>query len=179
MSNTQLSLLLQLDKMSRLSVVIFCALLVFVQSSAPPHSIIQKEETAKAVADIVRLPTTTKPTNYDISLTTNIHAEDLDFTGTVVITLDVVTATNKIVLHYRQLTINVPSVTLTNAAAVASVVTSVVPKEDDSEFLEITLETPLAVGVGYVLTISYSGTLREDNAGFYSSFYFDKTGKKM
>lgn len=165
--------------MSRLSVVIFCSLLIFVQSSAPPHSFIEKDETAKAVEDIVRLPTETVPTNYDISLTTNIHEGDDAFTGTVIITLNVVTVTNKIVLHYRQLTID-PIVTLTHPTVTETfVVASVDPKVDDSEFLEITFEAPLAVLEGYLLTISYSGLLREDNAGFYSSFYFDSEGKKV
>lgn len=165
--------------MSRLSVVIFCSLLIFVQSSAPPHSIIERDETAKAVEDIVRLPTDTIPTNYDISLITNIHEGDFDFSGTVVVTLDVVTATNKIVLHYRQIVIDVATVTLTHPTSEPLVVTLVDPKEDDSEFLEITLEAPLAVLTGYLLTISYTGVLREDNAGFYSSFYFDSEGNKM
>lgn len=165
--------------MSRFSVVIFCSLLIFVQSNAPPYSIIEIDETARAVENIVRLPTDTKPTNYDITLTTNIHEGDFDFSGTVIVTLDVVTATNKIVLHYRQIVIDLPSVTLTHPTAGPLVVTLVNPKEDDSEFLEITLEAPLAVLTGYLLTISYTGVLREDNAGFYSSFYFDSEGKKM
>lgn len=165
--------------MSRLSVVIFCALLIFVQSSAPPHSFIEKNETVKAVEDIVRLPTDTKPTNYDISLTTNIHSGNFDFSGTVVITLDVVTVTNKIVLHYREIVIDTATVTLTHPTAAGLVVSLVDPKEDDSEFLEITLEAPLAILTGYQLTISYTGVLREDNAGFYSSFYFDSEGNKM
>lgn len=165
--------------MSRLSVVIFCSLLIFVQSSAPPHSFIERDETVKAIEDIVRLPTDTKPTHYDISLTTNIHEGNFDFSGNVMITLDVVTPTNKIVLHYRQLEINIPSVILMHPIAGPANIILVDPKEDDSEFLEITVEEPLAALSGYMLMIAYTGVLREDNAGFYSSFYFDSEGNKM
>lgn len=119
-----------------------------------------------------RLPNDTKPIHYDITLRTDIHNGDFEFSGTVMINIQAVNKAAEIVLHYRYLVIR--NVVLYNAGGVLQ---ADVPFQykDDVEFMVITPTIPLNPG-NYQVVINYSGQLRDDNAGFYRSSYVNEFG---
>lgn len=123
-----------------------------------------------------RLPNNTYPEHYDLTLTTNVHTGERDFTGTVIIDIVIVEATTEIVLHARQLegfqvTIKNPSTGLSEELSYSY--------EVEREFLTLKrkINTPFPAGSKWQLTIVYKGKLRTDNKGFYISSYVDDQGK--
>lgn len=127
-----------------------------------------------------RLPNNTRPISYDIHITTKIHTQtDFDFTGQVAIRLVVAEASRTITLHQRYLTIGKASLVL---ASRPDTPIALDPFENNysKEFLTFILSTDdLIVGSEYILTISYSGSLRRwDRSGFYASSYRADDGSK-
>uniref|UniRef100_W8BQH0 Aminopeptidase n=1 Tax=Ceratitis capitata TaxID=7213 RepID=W8BQH0_CERCA len=129
---------------------------------------------ARAV-DNYRLPNNTVPIHYDIELTTNVHNGTTSFSGKVQIILTATEDTRTIVLHARQLTGFIATIqngTLANAAAYNMTVSY----ETDREFLSL---TPTNTGITlyknttWTLTITYTGNLRTDRAGFHILSYTD------
>lgn len=123
-----------------------------------------------------RLPNETVPVEYDITLTTNVHTGDTHFTGVVAITVSVLTKTEKIVIHARQLenfTATAQQLNVENA----EVHTLNVTYEDEREFLTLYKEgLELPEDTTWLVTINYEGNLRTDNGGFYLSTYTDDEG---
>lgn len=122
-----------------------------------------------------RLPNNTIPESYDISIWTLIDNSDFQFNGSVTIRIKVLTTTTFITLHQSELTIN--SVILTNLANNEKINVNLIDQIDYTkinEFLTISFNNNyLLIGGNYYnLTISYNGTLRTDDAGFYRSSYF-------
>lgn len=116
-----------------------------------------------------RLPNDTIPLSYNIFLTTDVHRGEAAFSGKVRITLQAVEATSEITLHYRQITIE--KIDLFHAVP-DLIEENIQPKfVADVEFLKIPLKAPLTIGASYNLDISYTGSLRDDNMGFYKSSY--------
>lgn len=124
-----------------------------------------------------RLPNDTKPLLYRIILETGVHEGDFGFTGSVEIEIDVVKATNVITLHQRQLTI--VDVKLLNEFGGETTLVDDWTFRDDREFLDINLTEMLEVNVGYMIAINYTGTLRDDEAGFYKSSYLNAAGDEV
>jgi aminopeptidase N len=119
-----------------------------------------------------RLPNDTFPHRYDIDLSTRIDLGVFEFTGIVTILLEAKQVTSLITIHSKQLTIG--QIFLRNSAnqIIGNTHTLDVPLE----FLKISTSTPLVVGQNYTLVISYAGTLRIDNGGFYRSSYVNEQG---
>lgn len=127
-----------------------------------------------------RLPNTSHPETYDISLLTRVDSSEFDFRGFVKIGIVVDAPTREIVLHTRQLTIS--SVNLIRGAGTFPEVIPLLPWtfENVPEFLRIkTNGTDLRAGDRLVLEIIYNGVLRTDNAGFYRSSYISPDGTKV
>lgn len=121
-----------------------------------------------------RLPNNTIPESYNVQFTTLVHQGDRAFSGSVEITINVVSPTSSIVLHHRQLTIGTITLTNANGAAIVPLAPAPYPYDPITEFLTINLaanQLPLPVGSRYILRIQYSGDLRYDEAGFYLSTY--------
>lgn len=125
-----------------------------------------------------RLPNITRPEAYNVQLRTNIHNADFNFVGTVAIDIVALQATDVITLHHRQLSISfielseIPS-TGTNIALASYTYDPI------SEFLSIPLATGTLTQNGrYRLTITFTGTLRADEAGFYRSSYIADDGTR-
>lgn len=125
-----------------------------------------------------RLPNNTRPISYDVQLTTHVHTQtDFSFTGIVAIRLLAVEASNTISLHHRQLTISASSLAL--ASGGANVPLNNFAYDDVTEILTYTLTSGgLMVDSEYILTITYNGTLRTDEAGFYRSSYLADDGSR-
>ncbi|EDW84908.1 uncharacterized protein Dwil_GK12888 [Drosophila willistoni] len=135
--------------------------------------------TPRADEDNYRLPNDTIPSHYAIELTTNVHNNgETKFTGIVTITLDVVTETNKIVIHARQLENFTASITRSTGGD-SITVKPTYDNTDGREFLVLSFEDEtftLPADSTWLLTINYEGNLRTDNGGFYLSSYTDETG---
>lgn len=124
-----------------------------------------------------RLPNTTTPLHYDIWLTTDIHRGDFNFDGRVTIKILALQNTTEITLHYRQLTIkNVRLLREGGGTMQANVPFTLIPFE---EFLVATPRIQLTEGVNYWVEITYNGTLRDDDAGFYRSSYINPSDERV
>jgi aminopeptidase N len=126
-----------------------------------------------------RLPNNTKPIRYDVSLTTNVHRGDPDFTGNVRIRIQALEESNEITLHYRQITIETVQV-FANADTGTDLIPSTFDYSEDVEFLKISLGSRLMnLNQQYLVVIDYHGTLRDDNQGFYRSSYKNTKGETV
>lgn len=123
-----------------------------------------------------RLPTKTRPLEYNIQLQTRIDQGQFGFYGTVVIKIEAVEKTREISLHYRQLLIE--SVVLKSAE---QTIDTFYPEYDKvTEILTLrTKNTDLEPKKEYVLSIKYQGELRKDQGGFYRSSYLNNEGKRV
>lgn len=127
-----------------------------------------------------RLPNTTHPESYEISLATRIDNETFEFDGNVRIKIVVDQPTRVIVLHARQLTIKQIRLTKYSGNLPINVDLDSHSYEAETEFLKVpTKNMDLLTGDRLTLDITYSGILREDNGGFYRSSYTNSAGKKM
>lgn len=127
-----------------------------------------------------RLPNNSRPNTYEISLVTRIDQANFEFTGFVRIGIVVDRATREIVLHARQLTIS--RISLARLSGSVPVDVRLLPHtfEIVTEFLKISTDGAiLNPGDRLELDIAYTGTLRDDNAGFYRSSYISANGNKM
>lgn len=122
-----------------------------------------------------RLPNNTHPETYDISITTRIDLDDFAFTGRVTIGIVVDYPTSEIVVHARQL--NISTVSLRQRGREVRIrpfTYDAVP-----EFLTIKSdENAFSVGDRLELVVTYNGTLRTDDSGFYRSAYTNTNGNK-
>lgn len=124
-----------------------------------------------------RLPNTTRPISYNIWLSTDIHRGDFTFNGVVTIQIEALENTPEITLHYRELTItNVRLLRDTGGTIQSNVPTT---SRDDVEFLIIRPTVPLTQGTIYGIAITYTGVLRNDDAGFYRSSYQNTAGNTV
>jgi aminopeptidase N len=124
-----------------------------------------------------RLPNDTLPLEYDLTLKTWIHESNFNFTGNVVIKLLIVEDTTTIKVHYRRTTI--VSATLLTANGESILSDDDFHLEIEEEFIVVTARQTLIKGTIYVLDINYNGVLREDNVGFYRSYYTDENGETV
>jgi aminopeptidase N len=118
--------------------------------------------------EATRLPRAVLPRRYDLTIATDLDAAT--FTGEVVILLDVVTATNEIVLNARDLAIGAVQV----AQAGESIPNSVRVEHDDEQ-VRIAVGRDLVPGDA-VLSCTFDGRLHDDLVGFYRSIYTDDAG---
>ncbi|CAG9799845.1 unnamed protein product [Chironomus riparius] len=122
-----------------------------------------------------RLPNNTIPIDYEITLTTNIHRNLSEFSGTVKIHVKLMENSSSITLHSRQLEIEridiyqpgMPFPTITDA---------IFEEIKSNEFLVVKLPKIYETGTEFVLAISYLGKLREDSTGFYRGDYINSAG---
>lgn len=163
--------------MVRLTLCYLIGIFVTISSSKIPTPL-TRDIQPRVDGYAYRLPNSTKPEAYVVDLTTNIHNSVFDFVGTVAIDIVVLQPTPVITLHQRQLTISfitLESFPLTGATIPLS------PHTYDpiSEFVSIPLESgTLTVNGRYRLIITYTGTLRTDEAGFYRSSYVADDGTR-
>ncbi|EDV93345.1 aminopeptidase N [Drosophila grimshawi] len=121
-----------------------------------------------------RLPNNTEPVDYNVEITTNVHKGETAFTGKVIISLIVTEDTPEIVVHARQLEFIDVIIRKADATAETKLEYS---RDLEREFYKLTAKDVIfEEGSSWVLTITYSGTLRSDNGGFYLSTYTDETG---
>lgn len=150
-------------------VAVLVLLAVSVISAKVPIDHFNSEITPFA-DDPSRLPENVIPVHYDLSLramTGNIFAGNRDYTGNVKIQIRIVSSTNSITLHNRNL--NVTSVTLTPFAGGNSI--SANHSYGAYDFLIIESSSTLTQGQDYLLELDFNGDIRTDMNGFYRSSY--------
>lgn len=136
--------------------------------------IIENEFTTASEELNFRLPNTTLPESYDVSIRTRIDQEDFAFYGTVKIGIIVVEPTTSIILH--ELHLHIEEVQLQSEGQ--TVFVEKYTYNTTLQFLTISVLEPLISGNRYILQIRYRGTLRED-VGFYRSSYLNDDGTRV
>lgn len=154
--------------MSRVVVfLLFCAL-----ANALPTFNLNKSEKIPSFEEEEesrRLPNSTFPVLYELSIRTNLP--ELDYTGTVRIEISVLEATNLIILNQFQ--IDITDIVLSdNEGEIVEL--GVFTTDDDLRLLRIPTISPLIVGQTYFLNIVFNSVLRSDNYGFYRTSYRDE-----
>lgn len=122
-----------------------------------------------------RLPNTTRPESYDLTIRTRVDVDDFSFYGIVKIDIFVIESTTSIVLH--QLHSSIDEIQLEsdgNAIFIERYLYNAT-----LQFLTISVLEPLRIGNRYTLQIKYNGTLREDYLGFYKTSYLNDNGVRM
>jgi hypothetical protein len=120
-----------------------------------------------AADDPLRLPKTTVPINYDLTLTTRVKSGARPFSGVVKIEILVKEATNTITLHNKQLTVQ----SLKLLAESGNEIPATPRLEADKDFMHVDAGRVLAQNERLMLEIAYTGELQLDMRGFYRSSY--------
>ena len=119
-------------------------------------------------ADTARLSPNTIPESYDLNL--NVDIANLEFNGSVIITLKSIKTTSFIELHQKDLKIDFTSLTdIRNGNQLALKNTE---DDDDSEIWKIILKENLIKDQFYELRLQFSGDIRGDEVGLYRSTYY-------
>ena len=112
----------------------------------------------------VRLPTDLEPLLYHIHLTPDL--DTLAVTGTANIMIKTLSATNKVVLHSKDMTISSTSLKINDD--VSSIKSTYFVEEHDFFIVEV---NSLQAGDNIELSLEFNYTLRDDLVGFYLSTY--------
>lgn len=119
-----------------------------------------------------RLPNSTAPVNYDLSITTNLP--EMDYTGTLRIQIIVLEEeTSLLVLNQFQIDI---SLIMLSDSEGELIEIGEFTQDDDLRLLRIPTINPLTVGETYFLNILFNSILRSDNYGFYRTSFIDQDG---
>ncbi|XP_012252262.2 aminopeptidase N-like [Athalia rosae] len=136
----------------------------------------EETDTATKSTGELRLPKVTRPTDYKVKLNPDLENGKFTFTGEVEITLKVLEPTNDVTIHSKEQIIAENRTTLTNEENFSYDVEH--SYDIDKDFLSIHTNETLPIGT-YVLTIHYTGNLRDDMIGFYKSSYIDLEGNTV
>lgn len=117
-----------------------------------------------------RLPTYVKPVHYEITLEPNF--ENFTFSGYVKIEVEVLEATNNIILHANELNVTYLAVVTPSDYVIEPHNLTI---DDERQFLIITFEDILEVGT-YHLNALYEGLINDGTSGFYRASYVDADG---
>uniref|UniRef100_U5EWR8 Aminopeptidase n=1 Tax=Corethrella appendiculata TaxID=1370023 RepID=U5EWR8_9DIPT len=142
----------------------------------PIYRNIQSVVADKDIGFTYRLPNNSRPISYDIILTTDIHKNNFDFTGNVKILVEIIEQTNKIVLNYRQISIDKVRYSLEGDSKYEDI-TKNTQTNEKFDFLTLESTKNFEKGKKYIFEIDYKGELRNDNGGFYRSSYKNSDGE--
>lgn len=115
-----------------------------------------------------RLPKAIHPMSYQIELSTRVDDNgNRDYSGTVIILLDVREATDKIILHVKELMLD----ELLLFDGVTNVDDIIYGEDETRDFLIIETQHLLRPGSDLMLYIQFRGQLQLSGVGFYRSEY--------
>lgn len=138
-----------------------------------------------------RLLNDTVPLHYSLDITSRIHEDEFDFNGTVHIEVLVVNATNKIVLHSKDLVIlGLSLVDIESKVRLDNIVyklldhySMLVVYSASNDVLDDDDELLLQEGRAYLLSIQYTGQMNNVNNnrtfGIYAASYEDASNKTV
>jgi aminopeptidase N len=121
-----------------------------------------------APADRVLLPRDTRPISYDIAVEPD--APTLTFKGSVAIRLEVVTATERIVLNCADLVID-------RAVPAGTAAAPVISYDEKAQTAAFTFPAPLPPGT-YTLALDYHGRIYQQSSGLFALDYDTAHGKE-
>ncbi|KAI9795929.1 MAG: hypothetical protein M1833_006577 [Piccolia ochrophora] len=122
-------------------------------------------------ADRDVLPTSVKPTNYDISLYDLEFGGNFSYQGTVKIDVDVRNSTKEIVLNAHQLKILKVELLVVQSKTQQNIEVSDISYDEKSQRATLAFPTELPPSSKALLTVSFRGTMNNVMAGFYRSKY--------
>ncbi|KLD77494.1 M1 family peptidase [Xanthomonas hyacinthi] len=140
----------------------------FAQPEPPAPSVVA----APAAAVTTQLPRTARPRHYALEITP--HADKMTFDGKVRIELDVLQATDRIVLQAANLRFG--RSTLTGGKATAAMVAKVAT-DAAAQTASFVFDAPLAPG-RYALSIDYSGVINTQPNGLFALDYATPHGQR-
>ncbi|XP_055637238.1 aminopeptidase N-like [Toxorhynchites rutilus septentrionalis] len=121
-----------------------------------------------------RLPTNTRPTGYDVTLTVDL--EKFQFFGSVRISLVATARSNNVTVNVNELDIS--KVTLTEQTGkILTMVGSVL--QNDSEMAKFTFDSDLSTEYSYQMMIEFAGNISDDLKGLYKSSYYRETEERF
>lgn len=123
---------------------------------------------ANAFQGKIRLPTSVKPSRYDLELTPKL--ETCKFDGQVTVTVNIVEETKYIVLNAADLTITDKSVWLRSKTTHQVLWPKSVDLHAEDELLVLSFDAALPLGEA-ILRMEFQGTLNDQMRGFYRSSY--------
>jgi hypothetical protein len=126
----------------------------------------------------IRLPESVIPLTYELFMWPNLTL--FRFDGNVTVLLDVKTATDFIIFHSKELTIQSCKVTKVSAQNTLERTVRIIQTLEyvRNEQYYLQLESQLLPGEKYQLLIEFNGTLTDSLAGFYRSSYETLSGEK-
>jgi aminopeptidase N len=126
-----------------------------------------------ALAATTELPRNVRPSHYDVTIEP--HAQSLDFAGHVKVAIEVLEATDRIVLHARDLAFSRAALEADDGQA-----TFAGPKitlDDKAQTAIFTFPATIAPG-SYRLALDYTGKIATQPAGLFAMDYDTKAGKR-
>jgi hypothetical protein len=158
-----------------LAAAVFVALVVSL--SVRRHG--GRDQSPSPPPPLLRLPDDVVPELYRLSLRPTLGPVAFEFAGNVSIAISARAATQRIVLHAREL--DILSAELQEADGEGEprgreLQVREFALDAESETLSVALGEPLRVGAGYWLRLRFRGELGDDLAGFYRSRYTDAGG---
>lgn len=148
---------------SAIALALAAASAAAIAADAPPASAARQATT--------QLPRDVRPTHYELAFAP--HAESLSFDGQATITLDVLQATDKIVLNAVDMTFKSAKLTPASGAALEPKVSV------DAQAQTATFAFAQALKPGsYKLALDYSGKIGTQANGLFAIDYENKEGKK-
>jgi aminopeptidase N len=132
-----------------------------------------------------RLPSNFKPSLYEIQLkpyigTASLYGDNaFKFEGSVNISIMCLNATNKIVLHHKNMVINSVNVYQTRQNTLQSIQVVGFTYDPKLQFMTIQVDRNLVMNGLYVVSIDYTGEISDSLEGFYRSSYVDSDGNKQ
>lgn len=121
-----------------------------------------------------RLPTDVAPELYDLWIRVNLNS--FKFDGTVIITIDVINATQTITLNAKDILVEWNKVVLRQAQNVIAVEKTYF--DNDNEIAVLMFMNVIPMGK-YELELQFSGDIRSDLKGLYKSSYDYGVNKKL
>ncbi|XP_058455517.1 aminopeptidase N-like [Malaya genurostris] len=140
----------------------------------PDVKLLQEVDASFRLPDAVSVPT-----HYNLHLRTAIHENDRAFQGTVEIFLNVLTSTDIVTIHNRNLGIwKVTAYKVSEGGDLEFLGTPSFETDTRIEHLVITCEEQLLIG-SYMFKVEFSGNLQNNNnMGFFASSYVDDNWKR-
>lgn len=136
-------------------------------------STLAQDDDNPETVDAFRLPGTTEPESYSLLIVPTLDGRNSSFSGDVKIVIVPNCSTKKIILNVKELIVSkIMCFELSDGQLSKEVKINKfnVAKNDQ---LEISLEVAIVSSSKYLLTMSFSGSMRADQTGFYMSPYVE------
>ncbi|XP_002734773.1 aminopeptidase N-like [Saccoglossus kowalevskii] len=152
-----------------------------IRPNEEPVMVVSAEETQTTLDPSVvyhrpQLPRTLIPQRYDLNL--RLDPESREFTGSVAITVKCEEATNYVVLHALELSIDPYTVTVRNKQTNNRVRMKTQFWFARHQYYVIEMDADMTLDEEYVISFSeFKGELRNDLMGLYQSDYIDASGE--